>query len=429
MRESEINKVLEKAGAKGMVMTLQPLLDMCRALGDPQNKIPAVHVAGTNGKGSVCAMVNSVLQKAGLRVGMFSSPAVFPDEPVITVNSKGIARAEYFDIMGKICEVYNKMDSMGRETPTLFELETLLAFMYFCKKQCDVIIVECGMGGRDDSTNIISSEVKKVCVITSVGLDHTKFLGHTKEDIALNKCGIFTKNSIAVCGETYEDIRNIIGNAAEEKGCDFLPTDTAKMILDTGFVGKAFEYKGKLYRISLTGECQLKNAAAAVETVFALRKMGFDISDKAVKNGLERAAVHGRFEKISDRPIVILDGAHNEDAAKEFSRSLSKYLNDKKTVLVYGVLKDKQHEKVTGLVTENAEKVFTYTVENPRALAADKLAEECEKYAPSVSCKSVGDAVRSALEYVKGKEEEYAVAAVGSFYSLGKIREIFLENL
>lgn len=410
---------MKKVSEKGIVLDLEPLKNMCRILGDPQNRIPCVHISGTNGKGSVLSMVNAGLIEAGLRVGRFFSPQIFDDEPAAAINNSPIDETLRLDVLEQIITVYRQMEARGEETPTVFEIETLCALMCFTRAECDIVVVECGMGGLGDATNIIDSNA--VCVFTSIGLDHMNYLGSTPAEIAENKAEILRNGSIAVCAvQSFPETVGAVSRKSRQVGSPLIYCEKAKKINFSGFDGQTFDYKGKQYRIALCGEHQCENASAAIETLIALRSKGFIIPDESIRNGLEKAVWHGRFECVKRDPHIILDGAHNVPAAKALAEAIDKYLGGKKLVLLLGVLADKQYAEITDILAPKADMIVTFTPPNSRALDGESLRMLCGKYAPSIFAETIEKAVRLAVESA-GKDG--AVCAAGSLYSLGEIRK------
>ena len=415
---------MKEVSEKGIVLNLEPLKNMCEILGNPQNCVPCVHIAGTNGKGSVLSMVSSCLIEAGYRVGRFFSPQIFDDEPAAAINNSPIDKTLYLDVLEEIIAVYRQMEACGEETPTAFEIETLCAMMCFTRSECDIAVVECGMGGLGDATNIIDSNA--VCVFTSIGLDHMEFLGSTPSEIAQNKAGILRSGSIAVCAvQEFPEAEDAISLRSQRLGNITIHCENAKNINSLGLDGQTFEYKDKKYHIALCGEHQCENASAAIETLTALRSRGFIISDESIQNGLEKAVWHGRFECVKHSPQVILDGAHNVPAAKALAKAMDEYLSGKKIVLLFGVLADKQYMEITDILAPKADMIVTFTPPNSRALDGEKLRMLCGKYAPSVFAETIEKAVRFAVE---SAGRDGVVCAAGSLYSLGEIKKA-LDNL
>lgn len=423
---NEINEFMKEASKKGMVMTLEPLKTLCDFLGNPQNDTVYVHIAGTNGKGSVLSMVSSALEDAGYKTGRFFSPQVFENEPSLSVNGQKADETIYIEIMSEIIDAYEKMQSQGLETPTAFEIEVLSALMYFSKVHCDIAVVECGMGGRDDATNIITSQA--VCVITPIGLDHMSFLGDTKSEIADNKSDIFTENCIAVSARQSKEVMSVLEQKAIKKGCELVVCEKPENIVSYGLDGQSFDYLGREYKINLCGPHQCENAVLSIEVLNALRKKGFKISDENIKNGLEKAKWHGRFECIGQNPLIILDGAHNTMAAEIFTRSIDECLANKNIIYVFGILKDKQYEEVAKITAPKADMIITYTPPSPRALDGEELAHICSRYAPTEYAKSPEDAAELALKIANQMGYgNTAICAFGSLYSLDRLRKAFLK--
>lgn len=422
--ENRYEEISAKAAKKGIVPGLERLRRLCEVLGEPQNSVPCVHIAGTNGKGSVLKMTAQCLIEAGYRVGCWFSPQVFEDEPCLTVSGCEVGENVLQKVGERIASACEKLENSGEETPTLFELETLRAIMCFGEEKCDICVVECGMGGRDDATNIIDSNI--VCVMTPIGLDHMRFLGQTAEEIAENKAGIFREGCAVVSAPQQAGVAAVLRRCAEVKGCSLRVCGKPVIVDDRGFEGQAFEYGGERFDIRLCGAHQLENAAAAVEVMVALRERGFEISAEAVRAGLEKTRWHGRFELVCSDPPVVLDGAHNVPAAKVLREALDRYFAGKKIVLLFGILADKQYEKVAEIVASAAFRVVAFTPPVERALTGERLAEVCEKYAPSECCENVSQAVNRAIEIAESTENA-AVCAAGSLYSLERVRREIIK--
>jgi dihydrofolate synthase/folylpolyglutamate synthase len=422
--KEEIQAFMEKVSRKGMVMTLTPLRTMCHRLGDPQKDLPVVHIAGTNGKGSVLSMISSVLMASGYRTGRFFSPQVFDEEPTITMQGCAPEETLYDAVMHQIIAEYENMESQGLETPTVFELEFLAALLCFSKAHCDIAVVECGMGGRDDATNVIANNA--VCVFTPIALDHMQFLGNTVEEIARNKAGILTKDCIAVSAQQPESVRHVLQQQADSLGCKLEFCDAVQHVTQHGWQGQRFVYQGESYAIGLCGAHQCENAAVAIQALLALQEQGFVIPEHSLQQGLAQAVWHGRFECIMQSPLVILDGAHNPAGARTFVQSVDTLLAGKKCIYVFGMLQDKQYEEVAAMTAPRAAQIITFTPPSPRALDGRILAEICASYAPSVYAESPEAAVQLALQTAAGMgKDAAAICAFGSLYSLRRLRKSF----
>ena len=415
--KNEISDFRERLSEKGIVMGLAPLREMCALLGDPQNKLPCVHIAGTNGKGSVLAMISAVLERSGLKTGRFFSPAVFSDEPTASINGKAADELLCLEVMDELINVWEEMDKNGSDTPTLFEMDMLCALICFVRSGCDIIVVECGMGGRDDATNIIDNNI--LCVITSVGYDHMSFLGDTLTEIAANKSGIFRPGCTVISAAGESCAQAEIKRQAELNNCRLITCENAGHIRQSGLDGQTFTYKGRDYRIRLCGEHQTANAAAAIDSLTELGKMGYPVTSETIREGLSTAVWHGRFECICRQPLFIIDGAHNVPAANALAAAIRSYLSGYRIILLIGMLADKEYDKVAEILAGCADTAVTFTPPVSRGLDGKILAQCLEKFIPVTNTPTVEEAVHTA---VRMADEKCAVVAAGSLYSLDMIR-------
>ena len=428
MSDLELNEAIKYlTGIRGGSINpgLSRIRNLLKELGDPQKDLKVVHVAGTNGKGSVCAFVSSVLIKAGLMVGVFTSPAVFDYRERYRIGKKNISAADLVKMTDLVRAAACRMEENGLENPSSFETETALAFLYFKEKNCDIAVIETGMGGLEDSTNIIE---KPLCsVIASVSFDHMAFLGDSLEKIAFQKAGIIKPGCPVASARQHLECARVIENAAKEKGSDLYTVDEDK-IKDRKVAKSShyqvFDYKAyKKIEISLLGKYQLKNAALSIETIEILRKSGLKISDKALYAGLKEASWPGRLQILSDKPAIIVDGAHNEEAALRLSDSLLFYFTNRRIVYIMGMLKDKEYEKVSEITAPLAEQIFTVeTPGNKRALPAIELAEAVKHFNKNVTA---ADSLYEALEMAKMVAGTDGVIVIfGSLSFLGQITEL-----
>lgn len=359
---SDIKEFVRETKNKGMVLGLDTMRTLAERLGNPQNKPKhIIHIAGTNGKGSVGAFIESALICSGYTVGRYTSPAVFSPLEVFRKNGKSITENEYGALMKKV------MDT--GIVPTEFEAQTALAFLFVC--DCDYAVIETGLGGLEDATNIITAP--KTAVITSISLDHMRFLGSTIEEITAQKCGIFNKDTTVITAAQTEAAERIIKEKSRR-----LQLSSAKKTENIRHFDNCqlFDYGAmKDVKIRLMGEFQTDNAAAAIETLLSL-----GIGEDNIRYGLEAARWHGRFEIISENPIVIIDGAHNRSAFAELKKSLIKYYPEAKFNFVTGVLSDKEYNVAAELFAPMAQSVYTITPPNPRALDKSEYAEEFKRH-------------------------------------------------
>ncbi len=411
----------------GMVPGLDSVRELCRRLGDPQEGLNFVHVAGTNGKGSALAYVSTVLTCAGYRVGRYISPTIREYRERFQINGRMITQKDLCELAGEVKDACDAMRAEGLPHPTPFEVETALSFLYFIRKKCDLVVLETGMGGRLDATNVICSS--QVAVLASISMDHMQYLGNTLTAIAGEKAGILKPGCRAVSAEQEPEAMEAIRARAEQLG---IPLTVA----ETRLVGRAryglekqrFDYDGmKDLEIGLAGRCQIGNAALAVETCRALRECGYEIPDKALRQGLRETRWPGRFTILGRRPLFVADGAHNEDAARELAKSLEMYFTNRRIIYIMGILKDKEYEKIIELTAPYADQILTVTPPgNPRAMGSYELAQEVAKAHPRVTAT---DSLEEAVELshlLAGKED--VILAFGSLSYLGRLMEIMEER-
>ena len=351
---------------------LERIKELCEKLGNPQNGLKFIHVAGTNGKGSFCAMTESILREAGYKTGLFTSPYIKVFNERMQVSGKMISENE----LAEITEYVKPFADEMADKPTEFELITAIAFVYFKKHNCDIIVLEAGMGGRLDSTNIITTPV--LSVITGIALDHTQFLGNTVEEIAKEKAGIIKENVPVLYGGKDENAEKVI--KAQTKSNDFYTVDYSLLkIKEMSLKGTVFDFNGRknLY-IPLLGKYQPENASSVLTAVDILKKNGFNVCENSILRGLSAVKWIGRFEILNKNPLVIFDGAHNPQGITASVESVLNYFSDKVYILTV-VLKDKDYLFIAKELSKIAEKAFVITPDNPRALSAKEYACILEK--------------------------------------------------
>lgn len=423
MNYRESMEYIEEMSALGSVPGLTATTELCKRLGNPQDSLFFVHIAGTNGKGSVLAYVYSVLRAAGYRVGFFTSPAVYAYREKIQVNGKEISAREFAAWMSLVREEADAMATEGQPHPTVFEMETVVSFLYFKEKCCDIVLLECGMGGDLDATNIIKNTF--VAAFSSISMDHMNFLGNTPAEIAEHKAGIIKPAAEVVCGVQERETLEILKRRAGEGPFRMVERDRLSHI-KYGLEKQRFDYRtygGTFYRrleIPLAGMVQPENAALAVEIVESLIKKGFSVTEKQLRRGLSGARWPYRFEIAAKKPFFILDGAHNEDAAKRLAEGIRFYFTNKKIVYIIGMLKDKEYEKVIAQTYAYAEQIITVTPPGQtRALSGHELALVAAEYHPRVT---EAGSLEEALEmaYLLA-EKDWVILAFGSLSYLGEL--------
>ncbi len=395
---------------------LERVKALCRALGDPQDSLKFIHVAGTNGKGSFCSMLDSILRAEGYRVGLFTSPYILEFGERMRVDGKNIAEDELCALVEEIKPIASTME----DKPTEFELITALAFLYFARKKCDYVVLECGLGGRLDATNIIKTPI--LSVITGIALDHTAILGDTHEKIAAEKAGIIKRGVTTLWCGSHAGAEAVIAEKAAEVGSAFKKVDRSSLsIKEMTLNGTVFDFDGhKDIKIPLLGSYQPLNACNVLTAIDILRENGVSVSEEAVKSGMESVTWHARFEIINKEPLMIADGGHNPEGIDAAVESIKTYFKSEKIGIVTGVMADKDYNYMAGRMAECADTVFCLTPDNPRALKAEEYAKVFASLGVNaVPCESVSSAVDKAMTW--GRESGRAVVCLGSLYMYGEV--------
>lgn len=420
MTYEETLSYIHSVSWKGSRPGLERITELMHKLGDPQNSLRFVHVAGTNGKGSFCSMLSSVLSEAGYRVGMFTSPFVECFNERIQYCGRNITNEELTDTVSYVKPF---ADSMA-DTPTEFELITTVALVYYAKIGCDYVVLECGLGGRLDSTNVISTSV--LSVITGIDLDHTALLGDTTEKIAAEKAGIIKPGVPVLFGEGDGGAAEVIKNQAKEMHSVFYRTPYDKLgKVETKPGATSFEFDGYGYTLTLCGLYQTKNAANVICAVRILRSQGADISDEALRAGLESARWKARFETLSSDPLIIYDGAHNPQgicaAVENIGAYLSQLTEDGKVALLMGVMADKAHGEMIKTLSPCVAHAFTVTPENARSLDSDGVRKEFESCGvPAEAFDNLSEGVAAAVGYAK--DSGRPLICLGSLYMYADVK-------
>lgn len=415
MIEREAIEYIENQGWSETRLGLDRTRTLLAALGNPQEKLRFVHVAGSNGKGSTCAMLDSILRCAGYRTGLYTSPYIEHFNERMRVNGEDIPAAELARITERIKAIAEAMD----DHPSQFELVTAIAMQYFYERRCDIVVLEVGMGGTLDSTNVIPAP--EAAVITNIGLEHTEYLGSTITEIAVAKAGIIKPGCSAVCYDGNPTATAVVEKVCQSCGVSLRWADFTQLerISET-LEGQRFRYRGAEYAISLLGGHQLKNAAVVLETVDVLRARDWDIPQWAVERGLLDAKWPARLEVLGRLPLFILDGGHNPQCAAALAESLGRLLPGDKSVFLMGVLADKDYAAMADAVLPLAERFICVTPNSARALPAGKLCEFLRaRGAKAEACESIDDGILKAL---LATGEDGRVVAFGSLYMAGAVR-------
>ena len=419
MNYREAMDYIEACGSYGIVPGLENIRELLHRLDNPQRRLKFIHIAGTNGKGSCLAFISTALTLNGYKVGRYVSPTILDYRERFQIQGKQISKAEVGRLMEVVAAHADSMEREGFLHPTPFEIETAMAFLLFCKKECDIVVLETGMGGLLDATNIIENTL--VAVITSIDKDHSGFLGDTLEKIAIQKAGIIKENAIVYSAYQEECVKNIIEVTAKDKNAKetyFLnPREIKGVKFDLHKT--TFSYKNrKRVEISLLGAYQVKNAALALDVLDCLKELGFSLKEEKIRKAFRESIWPGRFQVLDRKPYFIVDGAHNPAAAIELRKSIEFYFTNKRLLYIMGMFRDKEYEKVIETTCDLAEHVITVAkTGNNRALSALELAEEVKKVNPMVT---VADSVQEAVElaYLLA-DKDTVILAFGSLAYLG----------
>lgn len=420
MNYEEARVYLDNAAKYGSVLGLDNMKEMLARLDNPQDELKFIHISGTNGKGSVLAYLSTVLKEAGYRVGRYISPTLFRYRERIQVNEAFIEKDSLAAHVAKIKAVADAMEEEGLPHPTSFEIETALSFLYFKEKKCDIVVLETGLGGLDDATNVITTTVMEV--IASISMDHMGILGETIAEIAAKKAGIIKPDTLVVTMQQKKEAMQVVLDTAKEKNCQvMIASPKSAKDIHYGYEEQSFSYGGyDNLKISLAGSYQVANAVLAVEAVNGLIQLGYRITPEVLRSAFAHTRWPGRFTLIRREPVFIIDGAHNRDAAQVLKESIELYFPDKKIYYIMGVFKDKEYREILKTTAPYAEAIITIeTPHNDRALPALELAAAASEYHKHVeAADSIKDALKKSLS-MAGKDD--VIIAFGSLSFLGEI--------
>ena len=405
---------------------LERIEALCHRLGDPQNKLRCVHVAGTNGKGSTCTEIASVLTEAGYRTGLYTSPYVIDFRERIQCSGEMISPVDLSRVTERVSREIKALSEQGI-TVTEFEAITAAAFLYYAESGCDAVVLETGLGGRFDATNIIESPI--CSVITSISLDHTKILGDTLEKIAFEKCGIIKKGRPVVTAATQDPavLETIRREAAARNAALYVAQPCDCQVIREDISGSDVVYRNRRFRIPFPGRHQIENAALAISAIEILREYGYAVSEEQLEAGLRKARIPARIETVSRSPLVILDGSHNDGSTAALADCLRRYLGGKRIIAVMGMMADKDCAAALDHLLPLFDKVICVTPSNPRSMKAEDfrlMVQSRGVEAQSVS--SPVDGVREALSQAGAFD---AVVVCGSLYLAADVRPELVKLL
>jgi dihydrofolate synthase/folylpolyglutamate synthase len=406
---------------------LDRMLKLLNKIGNPQNTCKFVHIAGTNGKGSVSQMISSVLVSAGYKTGLFISPYITDFRERIQKNGEMIPKEKLCEIVEYLYPIVEQMAKEG-DIITEFEFVNAIAFYYFHIEKCDIVVLETGMGGLLDCTNTIKPPL--CSVITPIDLDHTAVLGDTIEKITYQKCGIIKENSFTVIAKQgHKDVeQQIVRDCTSKHNFYYFADDCKINVIDTGLKGTTIKYKHKKINLPLVGIHQIDNLKTALTAIEVLIKEHFyDITSDDIEYGISKTLHPARFELIQENPIVVLDGAHNPNGMEAFGKSVDKYITTAERILIIGMLRDKDIEHSLDFIKGKFNTVITLSVDNPRTISSQELAELCsDKFENVIPKASATDAVNTVFNLAKGKD--CSIVICGSLYLAGEIRPILINK-
>ncbi len=408
----------------GSIPGLERIEALCELVGNPQNKLRYIHVGGTNGKGSICSMIAGMLIDAGYKTGLFTSPYVTDFRERIQIDGEMIPPDELGEIVEGIVPFVRELDEKGI-TPTEFEVLTVVSLLYYVKNKCDFVVLEVGLGGLCDSTNIIRNP--EACVITSVSYDHTHILGETIEEIAFQKSGIIKENtSVAVYPQLYKKAEDIIIDTAKEKNCRIYRVDENQIKnINSDMSGSTFEYKGVNIETGLVGSHQVLNSATAYESGLALMDKGINLSVENIVNGIKNAHIVARTQIVSYEPLIVIDGGHNPDGVEALCKNLKTVFKGKEVTAIIGMMADKDVTCSAEMLAPLCSRILTVTVDNPRSIRADELKSIYVKLNPQTESYSN---LKEALTAVKGTVDSDGMLLIcGSLYLASEAEN--LKNL
>ena len=400
---------------KGSIPGLERINALLDEMGHPEQTLKFVHVTGTNGKGSTCAMIASVLRKAGYRTGLYTSPYITRFNERMQINGEMIPDEELCAITAEIKPLADRIF----EQPTEFEMVTAIAFAWFVRRQCDIVVCEVGMGGEFDATNVIGAP--EAAVLCNIGLDHTEVLGDTLEKIAATKSGIIKSGCDAVLYRPTPGVEAVVEQRCSEVGAALHKVDFAGLHLRSrSLEGQIFDFGGLTgLHLPLLGEHQLHNAAVALTTLSVLQKRGWKITEDDIRQGFACVVWPGRFQIIGREPLFLIDGGHNPQCIQALAQNITDYLPGRPLTILTGVLGDKDYHCMYRSVADHAAEFITVTPDNPRALTAQELAGYLSSFGkPVTACDTVDEGVRLAIDHA-GKSG--TVLCYGSLYLLGDV--------
>ena len=437
----EARVYLDEVSKYGSVLGLDSIRNLLYELGNPQKDLTFIHIAGTNGKGSVLAYTSTIFSEAGLRTGRYVSPTVLGYRERIQLDGQWISEEIFAELVEEVQKAVARMEADGKASPTVFEVETAIAFLYFRNMKCDIVVLETGLGGSMDATNIVENTA--IAAFATISRDHMGFLGDTLEEIASNKAGIIKPGCMVISAPQEAAVCQVLEAKAKVCGSTVVYVDPeAIQLMEESYLGQTFSYQGmENIRIPLAGRYQLMNAATAWEVIQAWNQMQEQdmahcrqkcvkqesedkiILEDAIREGFAHTEWNGRFTCIMEDPVFIVDGAHNEDAARRLRESVEAYFPNKKLTYIMGVFKDKEYEKIVDLMRPYAKRVYTVNLpDENRSLDAETLAQTIRQATDgTIDVQAVGEIEQAVELAVEQAEQDDVILAFGSLSYLGRV--------
>lgn len=409
----------------GIMPGLERIKILLERLGSPEKDLRCIHVAGTNGKGTVCSFLASVLKEAGYKTGLYTSPYIVDFRERIRVDGEMISEKDLEEVTETVKAEIEKLRSEDIII-TEFEAVTAAAFLHYKNAGCDFVVLETGLGGRFDATNVIENPLASV--IVSISLDHINILGNTISEIAFEKCGIIKNGCPVVTNSAQQtDALTVI---KEQSGLKNSKLHIASIndikVIDETIKGSEIAYQGRNVFVPFPGNHQRENCITAITVIDLLKEQGTIISEKAIADGIRKTRNHARCEVVSEKPLVILDGCHNEDSARALCSVMEKHLKDKKITAIMGMMADKDIDKVLSMMMPYFDKVYTVTPSNPRAMSREELCEKIKKHGTSAVIFEIDE--NSINELIKSMNEDEVLIVCGSLYLCSDVYNMIVHN-
>jgi dihydrofolate synthase/folylpolyglutamate synthase len=399
-------------------------------LGNPHKKINFIHIAGTNGKGSTTAIVSNILKTAGYKVGTYTSPHLYKMTERMVVSGAQISEESFVKYADKVIEKMRFMEENNMEVPTQFEMLTAMAFLYFEETKVDIAVIEVGLGGMYDATNVIDSMLS---IITSISYDHVEVLGNTIELIAAEKAGIIKDDTTVVLyPQLFKEAENVVEEFSTKKNAKLVKVRAEQArLLEFDITGQSFDYsyedvKLTNLKVPLLGDHQIKNSTVAITAAIELSKLGYDIKGEHIRVGLETVEWACRLSVVKKHPLIIIDGAHNEDGVNSLKDAFIKYLSNKNIILLIGMLGDKNYNYALQELAPLAKYIIASEPISPRALKAEQMAEVAKKYNENVQ--EEADIIKAIEMAKKLADKDSAIVICGSLYLAGSAYEYLIKS-